>query len=100
MSVTRRTCDSVSASSARGSKYSRKLRTDASPESSQQTSSAQEGNEQREKIVDLGAPRTTGSYSLPAATWSLSDLNVATDDEGATETARAVLSPEEVCILL
>jgi len=35
-------------------------------------------------------------YELPAPTWSLSDLNVTTDDEEARETARAGLSPEEV----
>lgn len=35
-------------------------------------------------------------YVLPAPTWSLSDLNVATDDEEAVDSARAALSPEEV----
>lgn len=35
-------------------------------------------------------------YVLPAPTWSLSDLNVATYDKEAADSARAVLSPEEV----
>lgn len=38
-------------------------------------------------------------YVLPAPTWSLSDLNlnVATSDEEAVDSAKAALSPEEVC---
>ncbi len=41
-------------------------------------------------------PAAPAQYELPAPTWSLSDLNVTTDDEEARETARAALSPDEV----
>lgn len=98
LSATRQTCRLVFASR---SNHSQKLGTPGSLESSpQQERARREGNGQREKkIVDLDEPTTTGPYALPQATWSLSDLNVATDDEEATETARAILSPQEVCNL-
>lgn len=98
VSATRWTCRMVIPSR---SNHNRKRGTHASPEPSQQERVGREGNNgQRErKIVDLDEPTTTDPYALPPATWSLSDLNVNTDDEEATETARAVLSPQEVGIL-
>lgn len=102
VSATRRMCRSVVVSSThRVANHHRKLGTNAStfPEGSQQERAEREGNIQNNKFVDLDAPATTVPYVLPAPTWSLSDLNVATDDEEATETARAVLSTQEVGIL-
>ena len=43
---------------------------------------------------------SSASYVLPAPTWSLSELNVATNDEEAADSARAALNPEEVQTLL
>jgi len=62
------------------------------------TASGSEGTEGQEGAEGgrSAGPAAPAQYELPAPTWSLSDLNVTTDDEEARETARAVLSPEEV----
>lgn len=57
-----------------------------------------EGAKRTGKGVGSGIAGLAASapYVLPAPTWSLSDLDVATGDEEAVDSARAVLSPEEV----